>query len=1562
MEDLYGIICHIKCGDMFGSGFLISNNHIVTASHTLAALNGETDEKVYVFFENEDIDNLHRTAFPDNAHWMEYSIAVLKLSEDMSIPIRQISGNGLYVNDTVYTYGFYSSVNNTAMRIKFRVDRLSNQPVQGENCNTVLIPDERKCDFAGYSGSPLVKDGQIVGVVLRQRTENGNAFRVDAICGTLFRNALSDQYPSILFNFSDGSSTGVTKNQIVPVAAGIDFLAEIDLLKSKEFEPILAERISGDIIKSWHDMDIFLFNLTASNCSASKKAEYYNIAAIWALQDAKNEKANHYHAEAEKWDSGYDDRPYRGYIALQSGNINEAMDILMPINTAMVLNTYLICIFQSGKSASEASAVIKATINDKNRQTYMLLSMFALREGDLSAAEQYLNEVDKLVPESLELAVCRAILLFWKAMISYYICENHFGFVYGGTAMFSLTSEQNGYLEDAYCLLDRANQRITDKANNNTMQILSGLVVISALLPNKDCAAWLSEIWKYEQLYPFGILVGIDQRLAIPEAIEQDFLKNNEKWESYPGYIRAKIEMLRALGRTDEMWSIFENNKGKLIDEGISPVEYQIELLIETQKYNEANILIKRSVLSNIKKERFQIGLMSREGRVPNKQLVKRALALAKRTKIPIDFYNANLICERTGRWKEQEKNGKEWRRNGGGNLALENIAGSLIHQNKYIKARKIIDQAKSQGDISERIRQHELNCLVGESKFNEALALTESFENVRSNPRLVVFRANIFRGQGQKKKATEILRRYADEDLYDYEVYQQLISDLEEDNPDSAFEYACRLYDHDPNNEQYACIAGMVCIKTGHSERNDIISHIFSAASAGQSQFKMIDIAEAMKMIEEQREYTQGISKMYQSLVLPVHLVVDAAGSDIGSTVYHQWKSNTPILARYGGKPISEDIRIGDEILLDYTMCLTIAELGLFNQFEKMFSKIWLPHDIFLIWDNDLKKLKTVQHHVVERDLYMAEKLKSLHYQVYDVSYPSEMRQSKINFSDFNLLRYAEDNSALFIEEEPFGKLMGEITPKEWYNYQAYPCELYSALHELKLAAANYDATKRRDSVVEKLISRKTIILTLDMLYNLMEQDSIDIVFENFRVILPEDVVYQIRIQAEKHQIRRDAVEWLEKAQKQMAELLKNGHIQLAPSYGSGDSEDASTPNSRLLKEEMLAIEALKCHWGIDDRCVSGMGTNVGPKSLILSTLDIIHNLYCKKIISEVEFFTILDKMIKNNYGFIIPPPEYVFSRLVIAQPNEMGELEENAELARIRKSIAWSLDDTFGIACSCSKTIHRIEAIDFYAALLQMYRICLASVWNAEREIEWKRAASSWLLMFINEYPCDIQRSEFNSPNNIYAVKQAMVILDLITQREYWEEYLNWAFSYLYCSWTSNPRQIEKTAKNYVRFFGNACVDVAKQISTENRWLLLKKYYLCDFLQTLPKRFVEQIYSLPEGQKMMTELNLSVVCSPIAKTSVFSELSAVKPEYKDIISGNPDAMETALLWIFEHPEIRGQELLDNLSEKALSSVDKENRYILSCFFGTLAWYLPCELQHVAQARKRFLSRLEDA
>ena len=109
------------------------------------------------------------------------------------------------------------------------------------------------------------------------------------------------------------------------------------------------------------------------------------------------------------------------------------------------------------------------------------------------------------------------------------------------------------------------------------------------------------------------------------------------------------------------------------------------------------------------------------------------------------------------------------------------------------------------------------MNSLVALTRFEEARQLSDTFPDIHTNAKLVVFRARTYISEGQKEKAIQIMRAFADQGLYDLELYKILIELIQGDHPNLAYQYAKELYLSNPEDKNVVRFAGNIAIMTGH-------------------------------------------------------------------------------------------------------------------------------------------------------------------------------------------------------------------------------------------------------------------------------------------------------------------------------------------------------------------------------------------------------------------------------------------------------------------------------------------------------------------------------------------------------------------------------------------------------------------------------------------------------------------------------------------------------------------------------------------------------------------------
>lgn len=496
-NDYFSITCRVICGESQGTGFLIKDDLVVTASHVITEYI-DNGEKIYVIFE----DDFKYEVYPENK--TDLPITVLKLSEKRDEIIRPIGQNEITEDTPAKTYGYLSdsTIVESVSIIANRVLGCLNE--NEEYCNTVFTinASERIIDFSGFSGSPIVSNGYIIGILIRQVFQGGNVIRLKGICGVEFRKYLEQHNVHVPVSDCCNTFLQSTNNENVQLKTGeLLRISEIDKVYNTLFEPIKKERLAGNIVESQVKLQEFLDGLPESIASNDKKAEFYFSGAVWMLLDNRIEESERYLSLAKENKSDLDDRVYHGYALLNQGRINEAKAVLLPLNTVNVLNTYIACLINENKDISEINAVIEVSGLKEDIHTYHLLAIAALKSDKFDEGRGYIENLYSLGVDNPELQILDALFYYWKAMKEYIGGSERMGFLSGPNVRFYPSKDQYENLEKAYGILSSVYSEELKK--NNYILSLSavwGLLIISTLLPEKDYMIWLDRFRQQERL------------------------------------------------------------------------------------------------------------------------------------------------------------------------------------------------------------------------------------------------------------------------------------------------------------------------------------------------------------------------------------------------------------------------------------------------------------------------------------------------------------------------------------------------------------------------------------------------------------------------------------------------------------------------------------------------------------------------------------------------------------------------------------------------------------------------------------------------------------------------------------------------------------------------------------------------------------------------------------------------------------------------------------------------------------------------------------------------------
>jgi len=1556
---LFNTVCCVKCGSEQGSGFLIAPNIVVTARHVVAAHFAKGDnigDNIYVKFENEP-DTIDCKVCSD-VDVAETPIVLLELQQAKGCYIDEISDVEVSEQINCCVYGFFGSNPDSIDKIDLRyVRNFDNQ----QEYNISFKPiDERKRVFNGFSGAPVLVNGDIVGILTQENLDNYTAIRIFGICGLHFRQLLDKFGIKIkLHKHNIDKQQTLSNSKFESQSVETVNIQEIDVVLNKLFEQIKLKREHGQKIQSQEEVKDFLLHLKDIHCSEEKKAEFYYISAIWMLLDEDENVARSYYEEARKINPEIDDSVYCTYSFFNQGLIEQAKSCIKPINSIMKLNAYVACLVSEKEQLSAIQAVVKATDIPANEQTYRLLALAALNSACFDEGLGYIQKVQSCGLYIADISIIEALLYYWQVMINIYPDANRLSFAFILNSYFSFSAKQLENLQKAYSILE---EQYKSEKTNNDKKILAtltwALVIISTVLPDKDNIYWLECFREYCYLHPLDISYCVNHKMPISDTMAEEFLALPIDKENEYSYAIAKFELLIAKEKYGEAKIFFAEYKELIAKaSSISIDECKLRLMIECKDYVKAEQFLHNIQLPEDDRDRYYIYILSHKNSKTYKKLVKQALDLAKKTGLRIDFWNAAIICTQYKKWNEAVANAKEWWCKTNELTALEVWTEALYEKKDYRKCLQIINKAESEGDNSENIKQYKLNTLLSLGKNDEALKLAQSFNNSSRNPRLIVLQARLYLSEGKPDKAVQVLQSYVDKDLYDLEVYKLLIDLIKADKPDLAGYYANKLYLHNPDDEEVIKFCGLLMLILGQEGEPVYKFHEMLYQQPQDSpEFKMVTGKEILDIWDKQNEQNKKIANDYLRLKYPIHTLADFPNRTLSRIMLSTWNNRLPYFGRYG---VAKNVSINSQkpLFLDYTSCLLLCKLDLFDTVCAVFSNVLLDSHIFEIWLNDINNLKDVQKHIVKQDIALSDSLKCLEFNQCKTN-KTEKDFDDWDTTDYIMVNCAKENDAFIIEERPAGLITGKKFPADWWDINIQPCNLYAVLNSRDLLHPDYDEAKVDREKMEQLKCQRNIVLSQQVMTELLETNSLNDVFELFNVILPSTIVDVIHEKADEHRQNAANVEWLEKAYKYVVGLYDEQKLNFVTKYNSRKIDNSIY--LQMLCDELNYISQNPVNFIIDDRFSSSYHI-IGEKqpSIIISTYDLIKYMYSVNIIERNKYFHLIDMLLSIGYSYFVPPAEYLFSRLSLAECDSVGVLTETDKLRNIRKYLAFALDEEYGLQTKLIGNCLVPEKIGFFSEQQKVFNDCLLNIWTSDKASSWRKAAADWLLAFVGDSLCDINDEQgYSNKEYFFVIKQSSLLLNIIvlSNRQTKYEYINWLEPYILVSWRVNPNIIQKVAE-YIAGAIKKLIEKQDNLTNE-----MKKYMhltIVGFLNLLPSVLLEKILEDPQFI-----VYRQYCANSIQDVPIFSEMEDYLKEQalfdkKGIIDCNFEALEGAIMFVIADWQKNCNTVVNEVSINDMDKVKLEYNYVLSQYFAELAWYFPlCQSTHLYEL-KRTLSRL---
>jgi hypothetical protein len=155
------LVCKIACGDEIGSGFIISDNHIITARHVIIDHLTDGGQLKIRFLGEANIDS--SLTFELVKEDENLDVAIIKSSGSLGDTAISLKSSDIRYNESWETLGFPYSKSLDAGRYYGKVIKINQErPYDLELSSLDVDPD---FDYSGLSGAPLIINGYCLGFI-----------------------------------------------------------------------------------------------------------------------------------------------------------------------------------------------------------------------------------------------------------------------------------------------------------------------------------------------------------------------------------------------------------------------------------------------------------------------------------------------------------------------------------------------------------------------------------------------------------------------------------------------------------------------------------------------------------------------------------------------------------------------------------------------------------------------------------------------------------------------------------------------------------------------------------------------------------------------------------------------------------------------------------------------------------------------------------------------------------------------------------------------------------------------------------------------------------------------------------------------------------------------------------------------------------------------------------------------------------------------------------------------------------------------------------------------------
>lgn len=1416
-KDIERIVAKIE-GKKSGNAFLIDNKRVVTVKHCISNL----AEKVKLVFPKlQDGEVIEREAVvSEQFRTSEDSWVLMELEDDIDTPSTTIASMDLYPFEEAEVYGYDHNffAPGKWMKLQSSGSIITNSDLIQDMIFDPLNTQEK--DFSGLSGSPIIKENCIVGIVSQETLENSQAISIHGISvksSMDFFKRYDIQVKELTdageyrFEVSMGLGNEKGNGKSIAIGGEQEIQNRLQGIYREKLTDIVIRHRRGDINGAWEELKKQLIEIEKdSYVSNNVKAEYHYRMALWYLEDREDlVKARKRYENAKKLVAELDDSIFQALLAFKTGEKQNIEDLLEPVDSIAKFNVYLqICINTQKyeKAYDKFTEVEPEYIFDSS--TYYLLSVLEILLRKLDDAENHINqalELDKKVPFY---HLIKGIISYWRAIPEdMFLVEDLYPVMFVN-GLLHFDGEQQKLVRMAVNDYNQAYRLAEVVENKEQMDFILGLWVNTLSVDS----AFQNDIQKPLQLLktgnPFSVtalLYSLQKGIELDEKVTIDSLEQHiKKSKNKLGHVVALVELCLLQGEKKRAKSFLHEYKSLFFNE--KQYGHWYEAIIKVEENTDKLIKYEEEIEENDDLDEIQrmqlLALFMQLDRERDEELESLLDEIYEKTRARIDLLNLIFFYKTRRKWKKMQKCAE---------LLLEKYSDtygsmykiqSLIEQQEYEQALDVIEDVRGKEITGTKIELLRNQMHVYERMGRYAEAINCGCELLKEKPteQNILNLASLYALNGDESAVLSTLIKAEEYDVLTTSICQRICSCYLIQDSKKAWKYAKKAVELSGEQPEIMLWASTIAHRVGRSDDGGTYLHRVMVEYPNQQLLMVKSLDEVLELLRESREETQRNLQMLYDGELASHIFVDASRNQTyAEFFYAQWNDGNMVPMEFGAHYYQDDqIKLDTKkVVLDYSSCLFLHEVGLLELLCDDMERIYIAGDLFGIMSEEIRNIPELQPDIINSKYQLVQRCKNeFHIEFVEVKMPDndlgELEAEQI-VNAINICT-AQYHNALFVSHD---KDEGTIQESEVIVALYRSGKITQDLFEKYEIAEN---TICENNVHKLLQDTPKLLVDEVVISKWVEFSVLPAILSHYTVLVEDSMVKNAEQGMEQLKNKNRICEQVE----QLKSILQKYNEQSKIGFIPMEDRDKFV-YSNMLKTVMTAAENMGIPLCVDDRVVTSYSC-IG-KAPIYNSFDLIKMIYLQKRITLEKYVEIWRVVLDKKVRYLLPDNRILLHALTLSEIDEnKGIIKESEMLCKIRQYVVEALSAKSSLSTKQVAHVHIPEREYFIFRLQSNSRELLRSVWMSQMSFMKKRMVSNWILRHYSQFAFDFS-NQINDRGRItsHAVQLADFLIAgiLLTSDEMrTKEYYGWLYKWI-ATYLEQNTEIKEKMLNYAREF---------------------------------------------------------------------------------------------------------------------------------------------------------------